>query len=434
MMEYKSRIADALLQRKLRGKGAVLIQGAKWCGKTTTAEQMAKSAIYMNDPQRKSMYLQLVEINIKRLLDGDTPHLIDEWQLAPQIWDAVRYEVDHRNDLGQFILTGSAVPADKSKIDHSGTGRFSRLTMRPMSLLESGDSTGEVSLEKLFEGANMVDGYTKQELEDIAFLICRGGWPRAVTMDKDVALDQAKDYLDGVAESDISRVDGVQRNPETTRHLLRSYARNQGAQATVGTIKADMNMGDSYGISEKTVSQYINALQQIFVIEDAAAWNPNLRSKTAIRTTNTRYFVDPSIASAALGFGPKDLINDLETMGLMNHIIPVATRYQSMLIDNIHKIAEVFPAAEAKILNGDNINIIKKISSHTSFITENVQKMVDARKIANKVDDQRQKALLYHDTVAPYMESIRYHIDKLELIVEDEMWTLPKYRELLFIR
>ena len=316
-MEYKSRIADALLQRKLRGKGAVLIQGAKWCGKTTTAEQMAKSAIYMNDPQRKSMYLQLVEMNIKRLLDGDTPHLIDEWQLAPQIWDAVRYEVDHRNDLGQFILTGSAVPADKSKIDHSGTGRFSRLTMRPMSLWESGDSTGEVSLEKLFEGANMVDGYTKQELEDIAFLICRGGWPRAVTMDKDVALDQAKDYLDGVAESDISRVDGVQRNPETTRHLLRSYARNQGAQATVGTIKADMNMGDSYGISEKTVSQYINALQQIFVIEDAAAWNPNLRSKTAIRTTNTRYFVDPSIASAALGFGPKDLINDLETMGLM---------------------------------------------------------------------------------------------------------------------
>jgi len=316
-MEYKSRIADALLQRKLRGKGAVLIQGAKWCGKTTTAEQMAKSAIYMNDPQRKSMYLQLVEINIKRLLDGDTPHLIDEWQLAPQIWDAVRYEVDHRNDLGQFILTGSAVPADKSKIDHSGTGRFSWLTMRPMSLWESGDSTGEVSLEKLFEGANMVDGYTKQELEDIAFLICRGGWPRAVTMDKDVALDQAKDYLDGVAESDISRVDGVQRNPETTRHLLRSYARNQGAQATVGTIKADMNMGDSYGISEKTVSQYINALQQIFVIEDAAAWNPNLRSKTAIRTTNTRYFVDPSIASAALGFGPKDLINDLETMGLM---------------------------------------------------------------------------------------------------------------------
>ena len=316
-MEYKKRIADALLQRKLNGKGAVLIQGAKWCGKTTTAEQIAKSVIYMDDPQRKPMYLQLAEMNMSRLLMGDAPHLIDEWQLAPQIWDAVRYEVDHRDGLGQFILTGSAVPADKSKIDHSGTGRFSWLTMRPMSLWESGDSTGEVSLSGLFEGLARVDGCTKHELGDIAFLICRGGWPRVVTMKKEVALDQAKDYVDGVVESDISRVDGIKRNPETTRRLLRSYARNQGAQAAIGTIKADMSLGNSFDISEKTVAQYINALQQIFVVEDSAAWNPNLRSKTAIRTAKTRYFVDPSIAAAALGFGPTDLINDLETMGLM---------------------------------------------------------------------------------------------------------------------
>lgn len=306
-----------MLQRKLKGKGAVLIQGAKWCGKTTTAEQMAKSVIYMDDPQLKSTYLQFAEMNIKRLLAGEAPHLIDEWQLAPQIWDAVRYEVDHRENLGQFILTGSAVPADKSKIDHSGTGRFSWLTMRPMSLWESGDSTGEVSLQKLFEGAGDIDGCTGHTLEDIAFLICRGGWPRAVAMEKDLALDQAKDYVDGVAESDISRVDGVQRTPETTRRLLRSYARNQGSQASIGTIKADMNVADSYSISEKTVTQYINALQQIFVVEDSAAWNPNLRSKTAIRTSNTRYFVDPSIAAAALGVGPDDMINDLDTMGLM---------------------------------------------------------------------------------------------------------------------
>lgn len=317
IMVYKARVADAMLQRKLRGKGAVLIQGAKWCGKTTTAEQMAKSVIYMDDPQRKSMYLQMAEMNMKRLLSGDTPHLIDEWQLAPQIWDAVRYEVDHRENLGQFILTGSAVPADRSKIDHSGTGRFSWLTMRPMSLWESGDSTGEVSLRNLFDGTDAVDGYTKHDLEDIAFLICRGGWPRAVTIDKDLALDQAMDYLDGVVESDISRVDGVQRTPETARRLLRSYARNQGAQATIGTIKADMCIGDSYDVSEKTVTQYINALQQIFVIEDSAAWNPNLRSKTAIRTSDTRYFVDPSIAAASLGFGPEDLLNDLDTAGLM---------------------------------------------------------------------------------------------------------------------
>lgn len=316
-MEYKKRIADFLLQRKLKGKGAVLIQGAKWCGKTTTAEQMAKSVIYMDDPQHKSMYLQLAEVNMNSLLTGETPHLIDEWQLAPQIWDAVRYEVDHRDNLGQFILTGSAVPADKSKIDHSGTGRFSWLTMRPMSLWESGDSTGEVSLAELFGGQQIVTGHTKQELDDIAFLICRGGWPRTVTMDRDVALDQAKDYVDGVVESDISRVDGVQRNPETTRRLLRSYARHQGAQATIGTIKADMTWGGASDISDKTVTNYINALQQIFVVDDSAAWNPNLRSKTAVRTANTRYFVDPSIAAASLGFGPNDMINDLETMGLM---------------------------------------------------------------------------------------------------------------------
>lgn len=314
---YKARIADAMLQRRLRGKGAVLIQGAKWCGKTTTAEQQARSVIYMDDPQRKLTYMRLAEMNIGRILEGETPHLIDEWQLAPQIWDAVRFEVDHREGLGHFILTGSAVPADKSKISHSGTGRFSWLTMRPMSLWESGDSTGDVSLAQLFAGGNNVDGYSKQELEDVAFLICRGGWPGAITMDKELALDQAKDYLDGVAESDISRVDDVQRSPDTTRRLLRSYARHQGSQATIGTIKADMSMGDTYNISEKTVSQYINALQQIFVVEDSLAWNPNLRSKTAVRTANTRYFVDPSIAAAALGFGPEDLMDDLNTMGLM---------------------------------------------------------------------------------------------------------------------
>jgi len=316
-MEYRKRVADDLLRRKLRGKGAVLVKGAKWCGKTTTAEQVAGSVIYMDDPQRKDMYLKLAEMNMSRLLEGDTPHLIDEWQLAPQIWDAVRFEVDHRDSLGQFILTGSAVPADKSKIDHSGTGRFSWLTMRPMSLWESGESTGEVSLKELFDGADAVDGHTSQELSDMAFLICRGGWPRAVTMEKDVALDQAKDYVDGVAESDISRVDDVQRNPLATRRLLRSYARNQGSQATIGTIKADMNVGGAYDISEKTVTQYINALRQIFVVEDSAAWNPNLRSKTAIRTAGTRYFVDPSVAAAALGIGPEDLLDDLETMGLM---------------------------------------------------------------------------------------------------------------------
>lgn len=316
-MEYKVRIADQLLERKLRGKGAVLIRGAKWCGKTTTAEQVARSVIYMDDPKLKSTYLRLAEIGIEQLLEGETPHLIDEWQLAPQLWDAIRYEVDHREALGQFILTGSAVPADTSKIDHSGTGRFARLTMRPMSLWESGDSTGDVSLQALFEGEEQVRGFSDFELGDIAYLICRGGWPRAVDMDKDIALDQAKDYVDSVAENDLSRVDGVQRSSETTRRLLRSYARHQGSQATLGTITADITSGGSYEVSDRTISDYIDALRKIFLIEDAEAWNPNLRSKTAIRSSDTRYFVDPSIATGALGIGPGDLVKDPNTMGLL---------------------------------------------------------------------------------------------------------------------
>lgn len=316
-MEYRARIADQLLERKLRGKGAVLIKGAKWCGKTTTAEQVAKSVIYMDDPKLKSTYLRLAEIGIEQLLEGDTPHLIDEWQLAPQLWDAIRYEVDHREAPGQFILTGSAVPADVSKIDHSGTGRFARLTMRPMSLWESGDSTGEVSLRALFDGERQVRGFSEYNLGDIAYLICRGGWPKAVDMDKDISLDQAKDYVDSVAESDLSRVDGVQRNSETTRRLLRSYARHQGSQATLGTIMADITAGGNYEVSDKTVSDYIEALRKIFLIEDVEAWNPNLRSKTAIRSSDTRYFVDPSIAAGAIGIGPGDLVKDPNTMGLL---------------------------------------------------------------------------------------------------------------------
>lgn len=316
-MTYRKRVADELLERKLRGKGAVLIQGAKWCGKTTTAERHARSVIYMDDPRMKSAYMSMAELDIDRLLEGDTPHLIDEWQLAPQLWDAIRYEVDHRDSMGQFILTGSAVPADQSKIDHSGTGRFARLTMRPMSLWESGDSTGEVSLSDLFSGEYHLAGYSSHEIADIAFLICRGGWPDTVKMEPDIALDQAIDYVDGVAHSDISRVDGVQRSAEDTYRLLRSYARNQGSQATTGVIAADMGEGGDFSMSDRTIRSYLSALESIFVIEDSLSWNPNLRSKTAVRTSPTRYFVDPSIATASLGVGPGDLIADLRTMGLL---------------------------------------------------------------------------------------------------------------------
>jgi len=315
--EYKPRIADKLLERKLAGKGAVLLEGPKWCGKTTTAEQIAKSVLYMSETGRIEQNRQLAKINPSLLLRGDKPRLIDEWQVAPSLWDSIRFESDHAAALGLFILTGSSVPADMSEVVHSGTGRIGWLRMRPMSLWESGDSTGEVSLVSLFEGSETVAGLSTKTIEDIAFLACRGGWPLAVGMEKDIALDQAFDYVDAVEQRDISLADGVRRDAVRTHRLLRSYARHQGAQVSLASIKADMQANESDTLDESTIASYINALKKIFVIEDAEAWNPNLRSKTAIRTSDTRYFVDPSIATAVMGLGPMDLINDLNTFGLV---------------------------------------------------------------------------------------------------------------------
>lgn len=315
-MEYKHRIADGILEKKLRSKGAVLIEGPKWCGKTTTAEQQARSILYMDNPASFESNLQMAEIDPGILLEGDTPRLVDEWQLAPKLWDTMRFEVDHRHQVGQFILTGSAVPSDEESIKHSGTGRFSWLTMRPMSLYESGESNGKVSLSHLFESRENIVATNSLRIDDIAFLICRGGWPFACSLQGDAALAQAFDYVDAVIKKDVSRVDGTNRNITTTRLLMRSYARNQGSQATIGTIVADMMTNDENEIGIKTAGSYLDALRKIFVIEDSEAWNPNLRSKTAIRTANTRYFIDPSIGTAVLGLGPKDLINDLNTMGL----------------------------------------------------------------------------------------------------------------------
>lgn len=315
-MEYKHRIADGILEKKLRSKGAVLIEGPKWCGKTTTAEQQARSILYMDNPASFESNLQMAEIDPGILLEGDTPRLVDEWQLAPKLWDTMRFEVDHRHQVGQFILTGSAVPSDEESMKHSGTGRFSWLTMRPMSLCESGESNGKVSLSHLFESRENIVATNSLRIDDIAFLICRGGWPFACSLQGDAALAQAFDYVDAVIKKDVSRVDGTNRNITTTRLLMRSYARNQGSQATIGTIVADMMTNDENEIGVKTAGSYLDALRKIFVIEDSEAWNPNLRSKTAIRTANTRYFIDPSIGTAVLGLGPKDLINDLNTMGL----------------------------------------------------------------------------------------------------------------------
>ena len=317
MDEYKKRVADKLLEKKLKSKGAVLIQGAKWCGKTTTAEQIAKSVLYMAQPENKSQNLILSDINPTQLLEGEVPRLIDEWQIAPKLWDAIRFEIDHRNKEGNFILTGSSVPADMTEVTHTGTGRFAWLTMRPMSLYESGESNGEISLEDLFKSEKSISSTNKLSLEDIAFLCCRGGWPRSIFMEKEIALEQAVDYYEAVVYSDISRVDGIKRDPERVKNLMRAYSRNIGTSASNETIKNDMINNDVASLDTDTIYTYIEALKKIFVIEEVSSWNPNLRSQTAIRSSNTRYFVDPSIATASLGIGPNDLLNDLRTFGFI---------------------------------------------------------------------------------------------------------------------
>ncbi len=317
--EYCPRIADSILSKKLKGMGAVLIEGPKWCGKTTTAEQHSNSVIYMDDPRYRDAYMETASIDPSLLLEGDAPRLIDEWQIVPRLWDAVRFTVDHRGEDGQFILTGSAVPLideDEMKRTHTGTGRIGRVRMRPMSLWESGDSSGRISLRSLFTGERQ-SAVCSTDLDEAAFLSCRGGWPRAIFQDREISLGRAMDYVDAVVNSDINRVDGSIKNPERVSRLLRSYSRLLGSQTSLSAISSDLSSNENGSFDVRTVQTYINALKLIFVIEDMPAWNPNLRSKAAIRTSDTRYFVDPSIAVASLGIGPKDLMSDLRTFGFI---------------------------------------------------------------------------------------------------------------------
>ncbi len=318
MKRYKNRVCDEILQEELAGVGAVLIEGAKWCGKTTTAEQASKSVFYMDKTGKMEENISLARMKPDRILDGTHPRLIDEWQLAPMLWDSIRYNVDHADGPGCYILTGSSVPADDSEMRHSGAGRFSWLKMRPMTLWESEESSGEASLAALFAGQDVTGAKAVVSgLEEIAFSLCRGGWPYACELKGRVALRRAFAYLDATVKRDISRVDGVERNEDRARRLMRSYARVQATQAAISIIKADLEANESLPISVDTVSSYINALKRLFVIEDMPAWCPNLRCKTPIRTGDTRYFVDPSIATASLGLGPDDLMNDLKTFGLI---------------------------------------------------------------------------------------------------------------------
>ncbi|MCF0112239.1 MAG: ATP-binding protein [Erysipelotrichaceae bacterium] len=393
MKEYKKRIADEILKRKLEGKGAVLIEGPKWCGKTTTAEQIAASILYMDDPETKAQNITMSEISPKRLLNGDTPRLIDEWQLAPKLWDAIRFEVDHRGEMGQFVLTGSAVPVETKEITHSGTGRFTWLTMRPMSLYESGESTGEVSLQDLFAAPDSVDGESHLSIDRLAYLICRGGWPQTTEMRDEIALNQATDYYDAVVRSDINRADNIQKNPERVKRLMRSYARNQGTQTSNAALAADISINDDGTISEETVALYTNALRKIFVVEDMPAWNPNLRSKTAIRSSDTRYYSDPSIAVASLGIGPQDLIADLNTLGFLFETMCVRDLrvYTDSLNGNVYHYRDkdgVECDAVIHLRNG-SYGLVEIKLGGDRLIEEGAQNL---KTLAKKIDTDKMKA------------------------------------------
>ena len=317
MRKYLPRIADDLLDRSLKASGAVLIEGPKWCGKTSTAFHKAKTAIYMQDPDQRANYLQIASIKPSILLQGDTPRLIDEWQLAPILWDSVRHEVDLRNDTGQFILTGSAVPVLDEKISHTGTGRISRIRMRTMSLFESNDSNGQVSLNKVFEGSDEVKGVSTLDIEKIAECIVRGGWPASLGTERAVYEKRVIDYVDSVVEMDVSSVDGVAKDPQKASALLRSISRNVSTEASMETLRRDMQGGENGIISIPTIVSYLNALQRIFVVEDLEAWNPSIRSKTPLRTSPKRHFVDPSIACASLGISGVKLLKDFNTFGYL---------------------------------------------------------------------------------------------------------------------
>jgi predicted AAA+ superfamily ATPase len=313
---YLPRLCDEELDLALNSSGAVLIEGAKWCGKTSTARQASKSTIYLQDPDSSATYLALADTKPSLLLKGENPRLIDEWQMAPVLWDAVRFEVDRRSELGLFILTGSVVPKDHATA-HTGTGRIARLKMRTMSLFESNESSGDISLFALFNGTQENDEVLcNLSIEQIAFLICRGGWPASLRLPEKSALRMATDYVESVIHHDISEVDKVEKNPDRVRVLLRSLARNIGTTANYQTIKNDIEAGDN-SISDKTIAAYITALRRIFVVEDLPAWSPSLRSQTAIRTAEKRHFVDPSIATAIMRAKPEAILNDFEYFGFL---------------------------------------------------------------------------------------------------------------------
>ena len=401
MKNYVPRIIDSLIDLKLSAKGAVVIEGAKWCGKTTSAKQVAKSVILMNDPGRKSYYNEVMQIDPGILLKGDTPRLIDEWQMYPDLWDAVRFAVDERSEFSQFILTGSVTPVsrkkDWNKYHHSGAGRFSWITMRPMTLFESGDSNGKVSLEALFAGETEISGENPcADIHNLAWLICRGGWPMACRKDisKKIALMQAPEYVDAIGRSDMDTEEAEKTilNKRLLQMFLRSFSRNIGSQIPIKDIAKDCVIDNISTMSDETAYNYYSILSSWFVIEDMSAWNPNLRSKIAIRTSPTHYFVDPSIATASLGLGPDDLIGDLQSYGFWFENLCVRDlRVYSQAING-----EIYHYRDKSNLECDAVIHLKNGSYALAGIKLGAHSAVDQgaetlKKLATKIDTDKMK-------------------------------------------
>lgn len=311
---YQPRVIDMLLQESLAASGAVWLQGPKWCGKTWTALQVARSSVMMQDPDESANYLQQAMIKPSLLLGGDIPRLIDEWQVAPVLWDAVRFAVDQRGEMGQFILTGSTMPL-RNETMHSGTGRISRLKMRTMSLFESGESTGQVSLDRLFN-QDEPEGSALLSVERLAFAIARGGWPASIGLPDKAALAQAGKYLTAIVENDVFELSDVQRNPRRIMLLMRSLARNVATMASVETLRKDVS-GSERELAVSTVNTYLDILERLYVVENQPAWSTRLRSKAYLRKSPKRHFGDPSIAVAALQTNPDGLLRDFNTFGYL---------------------------------------------------------------------------------------------------------------------
>ena len=387
-MEYRARMVDGQLKKELSAFGAVVIVGPKWCGKTTTAKQLAKSTIYMQDPKKRRTYLQMAQLDPSNLLVGENPRLIDEWQTAPQLWDAVRFDVDMRNEQGLYILTGST-SIDEKKILHSGAGRIARMRMRTMSLFESGNSVGDVSLAALFSSAEKISGHSKLDIGDISKAIVRGGWPSSAGMDDDTTYKQVAGYCETILESDINMVDGKKRNAQKMRAMLRSLSRNISTSATNTTILQDITSNETRDVHINTVEDYLTALRRLYVIEDLPAWSPKLRSKTVIRTSETRHLTDPAMAAYFLGASPKDLEFDPETFGLL---------FESLCIRDLRVYAQslgghVYHYRDKEGLEADAVihlhngkwgAVEMKLGDHD--IDEAAKNL---RKLSNKVDAER---------------------------------------------